>query len=132
MKTKKVLSSLLLAFILLLSSLLLFACGKNETSQSTFKEFTSFITEIESEKSVLVNSKIAQGETDFAFKDFSQKDEFAQKDSTIYDHYSILVGVGLPEIIIICSVGVSYDYCSSRVSWVQSGEPCQLPLKSAS
>ena len=46
--------------------------------------------------------------------------------------HSILVGVGLPEIIIICSVGVSYDYRSSRVSWVQSGEPCQLPLKSAS
>lgn len=49
-----------------------------------------------------------------------------------YLRHSILVGVGLLEIIIICSVGVSYDYRSSRVSRVQSGEPCQLPLKSAS
>lgn len=46
--------------------------------------------------------------------------------------HSFLVGVGLLEIIIICSMGVSYDYCSSRVSWVESGEPCQLPLKYAS
>lgn len=46
--------------------------------------------------------------------------------------HSFLVGVGLLEITMICSMGVSYDYCSPRVSWVESGEPCQLPLKYAS
>ena len=79
MKAKKSISIIFLALVLLLSSFLLFACGKEESSKGAYKAYNTFMTQIKQDTSLFTSKQIENLYTDFYLNDFYSKDNAGAK-----------------------------------------------------
>lgn len=94
MKAKKSIYIICLALILVLSSFLLFACGKKESSASTYKAFDSLMTTMRKDGNLFSTNTIHGVSTTYYFNDFYEKDSQGSE-LHIYNHYIALTAESL-------------------------------------
>lgn len=97
MKIKKSLYTICLAVLLILSSLMLFACKKEETSKNVYASFNEFVTSVNDEDVVFKDCP-TNADYHFYFKDFSSKSSAGYMVYE-YEHYNHLVEGSLSFIV---------------------------------
>lgn len=94
MKVKRSIYTICLICILLLSSVLLFACGKKESNKGAYNAYHSLMTTMVEEAELFADDQIDGNQTDFYLNDFFEKNP-SNEDLYIYNHYTSLLSVGL-------------------------------------
>ena len=94
MKTKKSLYSICLVVLLIISSLLLFACGGNATAKNAYKSYSSLLTEMKQDSKLFSTKDVNGVETNFYFNDFFSKDE-NNNPEVEYEYYITLSSISL-------------------------------------
>lgn len=94
MKTKKTIFSICLAVILLLSSIVLFACGNKVNSADALASYSTVISEIKKDTALFKPGTINGMQTNFYLNDFAYKNE---SDQLVYgnNYYLAFLAVGL-------------------------------------
>lgn len=94
MKAKKSILSILLAVILLLSTFVLFACNKSESSEGAYKAYNEIVTTLKQDTSLFSKKKLNNLSTNFYLNDFSYKNS-SGKNVEGYNNYVALNAVSL-------------------------------------
>lgn len=96
MKTKKIFTTILLAVILLLSSVLLFACGDKSSSAQAYTEYSKLLSDFKQDTAIFKEETIMGLPTDLYIKDLASKNSSNEK---VYEYNYILA---------LSSVGLEY------------------------
>ena len=94
MKTKKALLSICLVFILLLSSVVLFACGNKSNSADAQQSYSQVLEDIKKDTSLFKAGTINDMQTNYYLNDLAYKDENGNL-VYAYDNYVAILAVGL-------------------------------------
>lgn len=97
MKAKKIISSICLMLILLLSSMILFACGDKSSSKEAYNAYSTLISDMKKDSSLFKSGEILGLNSSFYLKDFAYKDSQNQ-DVYGYNNYIALASIGLEYI----------------------------------
>lgn len=97
MKAKKTLTTICLVLILLLSSVILFACGDKSSSKEAYNAYTTLISDMKKDTSLFSSDKILGMESQFYLNDFAYKNNSNEKVFG-YNNYVALASIGLEYI----------------------------------
>lgn len=113
MKTKKSIYTICLTLILLLSSVLLFACGNTTKSKDVYTSYNELLEELKGDSDLFSSKSINGISTDFYLNDFYSKDKNGSR-VTDYDYYIQLASVSFDFIekyhVVFNSFDVKYDF----------------------
>ena len=94
MKTKKIIYSIGLTIILLLSSFLLMACGNKSSSKKTFEGYNSIMSKLESDTELFTEQTINNFPTKFYINNLAHKESDGSLNED-YNNYVSILSIGL-------------------------------------